>query len=147
MSSTFGKWLDSAPPLAETGLAAITNAKIAIGMSEMKAAFFQFFDDILCSLGPLFRFEVLVAARATSGARRELGHAWGRISSGVSKVTPVGFEMGVGSGLRNGVPLSRSHRNSIALSSCMVLWQCSMNMPPQSRNCILRVTEPLSRRR
>jgi hypothetical protein len=44
-----GKWLDSASPLAETGLAATTNAKIAIGMSEMKAAFFQFFDDMLCS--------------------------------------------------------------------------------------------------
>src|ERR1700719_1308291 len=147
MSSTLGKWLDSAPPLAETGLAEITNAKIAIGMSEMKAAFFQFFDDMLCSFGPLFRFEISVPARAISGTHRELGHALGRISSGVSKVTPVGFEMGVGSGLRKGFPLSRSHRNSMALSSCMVLWQCSMNMPPQSRNCILRVTEPLSRRR
>src|SRR5947209_20545933 len=51
MSSMLGKWLESAP-LAATGLAAITNAKIAIGMSEMKAAFFQFFDDMLCSFAP-----------------------------------------------------------------------------------------------
>src|SRR5579859_4701691 len=128
MSSTLGKWLESAP-LAAIGLAAITNAKIAIVMSEMKTALFQFFDHMLCSFAPVFRIEISLPARATAGARRELCHALGRISSGVSKVTPVGFEIGVGSGLRNGFPLSRSHRNSMALSSCMVLWQCSMNMP------------------
>src|SRR5258707_13519800 len=110
MSSTLGKWLESAP-LAATGLAAITNAKIAMGMSEIKVAFFQFFD-MLCSFGPLFRFETSVPARAISDARLELCHPLGRISSGVSKVTPVGFEIGAGSGPRNGDPLSRSHRNS-----------------------------------
>ena len=36
---------------------------------------------------------------------------------------------------------------NIALSSCTVLWQCSMNMPPQSRNCMVRVTLPPGRRR
>src|SRR6476659_11252972 len=99
MSSTLGKWLDSAPPLAETGLAAITNVKIAARMSEIKAACFQFFVDMLCSFCPLFRFRNSVPARAISGARLELYQALGRISSGVSKVTPVGFEMGVGNGL------------------------------------------------
>src|SRR5579864_274893 len=75
-------------------------------------------------------------------------YAPGRISSGAWKVTPVGLEIGVGSGLRNGVePVSRSHRSNMALSSCMVLWQCSMNIPPQSRNCILMTTFPFTRRR
>src|ERR1051325_364441 len=75
--------------------------------------------------------------RAVScGERPELIYAPDKISSGFWKVTPVGFEIGVGKGLKNGVePVSKSHRNSMALSSCMVLWQCSMNMPPQSRNC------------
>src|SRR6185437_5848596 len=62
-------------------------------------------------------------------------NAPGRMSSGDSKVTPVGETIGVGSGRMNGVPGSSiSHRRSIALSSCIVLWQCSMNIPLQSRN-------------
>src|SRR5713101_614620 len=72
--------------------------------------------------------------RSPCGERRELYYAPAKISSGAWNVTPVGLEIGVGNGLRNGVePVSRSHRNSMALSSCMVLWQCSMNIPPQSR--------------
>ena len=56
-------------------------------------------------------------------------------------LTPCGVGIGVGSGRRNGSPPSLiSQRISIALSSCVVLWQCSMNMPPQSRNCIVIVT-------
>src|SRR5579864_4120900 len=97
---------------------------------------------------PIFRANALGSVRAFScGERPELDYAPVKISSGFWKVTPVGFEMGVGSGLRNGLPLSRSHRNSMALSSCMVLWQCSMNIPPQSRNCILITTVPLGRSR
>src|SRR5579859_346241 len=97
---------------------------------------------------PIFAASVLGSVRALpTGERPELDYAPVKISSGFWKVTPVGFEMGVGSGLRNGLPLSRSHRNSMALSSCMVLWQCSMNIPPQSRNCILITTVPLGRSR
>src|SRR5207249_9438900 len=49
-----------------------------------------------------------------------------RIWVGGSNVTPCGVGIGVGSGLRNGAPpLSISHRSSMALSSCKVLWQCS----------------------
>jgi hypothetical protein len=51
MSSTLGKWLESVP-LAAIGLAAIANAKIAIVISENKAAFFQFLDDMLYSFFP-----------------------------------------------------------------------------------------------
>src|ERR1051326_2858108 len=70
------------------------------------------------------------------------------MSSGATNVTPVGAGIGVGSGRRNGAPpLSISHRTSMALSSCTVLWQCSMNIPPQSRNCNVIVTLPAGRRR
>ena len=56
---------------------------------------------------------------------------------GAMNVTPCGVGIGVGSGRRNGAPLSSiSQRSSMALSSCTVLWQCSMNIPPQSRNCM-----------
>src|SRR5260221_432280 len=62
--------------------------------------------------------------------------------------TPCGVGIGVGRGLRNGdPPLSISQRSSMALSSCKVLWQCSMNIPPKSRNCMVRVTLPSRRRR
>jgi len=35
-----------------------------------------------------------------------------------------------------------SQRTNMALSSWTVLWQCSMYMPPQSRNCMVKVTLP-----
>jgi hypothetical protein len=38
--------------LAATGLAATENAKIAPVMSEIKIAFFQVFDGMMCSFGP-----------------------------------------------------------------------------------------------
>ena len=63
-------------------------------------------------------------------------------------MTPLGVGSGVGSGFRNASPLpSSSQRSSIELSSCVVLWQCSMNMPPQSRNCSEIVTLPSGRSR
>jgi len=68
------------------------------------------------------------------------------MSSGAWNVTPCGFGIGVGSGLRNGAPPSSiSQRSSMALSSWTVLWQCSMNIPPQSRNCIVMVMLPPGR--
>src|SRR5215472_3133026 len=101
----------------------------------------QFLADIMYSLF-VQRLPALAEKRAPGEAQ-----AFGRISSGGWNVTPVGFEIGVGSGLRNGPPAPMSHRNNMALSSCMVLWQCSMNMPPQSRNCIRMTTVPLGRKR
>src|SRR6478609_3974806 len=62
MSSTLGKWLESAP-LAATGLAATAIPKIAIVISEIKVAFFQFLDDMLCSFGPLFTIEISESSR------------------------------------------------------------------------------------
>src|ERR1051325_4874729 len=74
--------------------------------------------------------------------------AVGSMSVGARNCTPCGNGIGVGSGRTNGAPLSSiSQRSSIALSSCTVLWQCSMNMPPQSRNCSVRVTDPPGRSR
>jgi len=69
------------------------------------------------------------------------GKAPARISFGVWKVTPVGGAIGVGSGLRKTrLALLISHHSSMALSSCVRLWQSFMNMPPQSRNCMKSVT-------
>ena len=49
--------------------------------------------------------------------------------------------IGVGSGLRKTrLALLISHHSSMALSSCVRLWQSFMNMPPQSRNCMKSVT-------
>jgi len=47
--------------------------------------------------------------------------------SGLMNVTPHGVGIGVGSGFSSAVPSGlMSQRSSIALSSCTVLWQCSM---------------------
>src|SRR6185312_8012321 len=46
MRSTLGKWVEASPS-ATAALAAITNAKMAIVMSETKLKFFQFFDDMM----------------------------------------------------------------------------------------------------
>src|SRR5512140_636032 len=71
-----------------------------------------------------------------------------RTSSAGTKVTPCGVGIGVGSGRTNGAPeSSSSQRRSMALSSCTVLWQCSMNIPPQSRNCMVILTLPPGRSR
>src|SRR6185312_11091125 len=52
MRSTLGKWVEASPS-ATAGLAATENAKITIGISEIKTAFFQLFDDMI--LLPLTR--------------------------------------------------------------------------------------------
>src|ERR1041384_6401893 len=77
MSSTLGKWLESAS-LAAAGLAATANAKIAIVMSDINVAFFQFFNGMLCSL-VLYSESKFQSRRApVSGARREFQSCAGK---------------------------------------------------------------------
>src|SRR2546427_5178107 len=93
------------------------------------------FGSVLKQIGSMIE-KVLIVMVSLRAAQKAVG----RMSSGGTKVTPCGVEMGVGSGRRKGAPpLSISHRISMALSSWTVLWQCSMNIPPQSRNCMVIV--------
>src|SRR4051794_34709866 len=54
---------------------------------------------------------------------------------------------GFGASMGTSPPPLMSQRSSMALSSCCVLWQCSMYMPANSRNCIWIRTSPLGFKR